>query len=293
MRFPLSWEMNMKNIYIIGVGLIGGSFALDIKNQNSEVTIYGIDKNTEHLDEALELNVIDKKAELKEIANADLVIIAIPVNATVTIISEVLDLVSDAALVIDVGSTKEDICLKIKDHSKRRNFLAVHPISGTEFSGPKAAIHGLYQNKTNIICEVEKTAFKLQEKALKLFSDLGMRIRYMNPKAHDKHIAYVSHLSHISSFMLGKTVIEKEKNERDIFDMAGSGFESTVRLAKSSPEMWTPIFKQNKTNVIEILEEYIQNLIQFKELMKADNFEEIHNEMKNVNHIKDILKGIN
>ncbi len=282
----------MKNIYIIGVGLIGGSFALDIKKQNPEATIYGIDKSDTHLEEALELNVIDKKAALKDIANADLVIIAIPVDATVSIISEVLDLVSDTALVIDVGSTKEDICLAIENHPKRRNFLAVHPISGTEFSGPKAAIHGLYQNKTNIICEVEKTAFKLQEKALKLFSDLGMRIRYMNPKAHDKHIAYVSHLSHISSFMLGKTVIEKEKNERDIFDMAGSGFESTVRLAKSSPEMWTPIFKQNKTNVIETLEEYIQNLTQFKELMKADNFEEIYNEMKNANHIKYILKGI-
>jgi prephenate dehydrogenase len=170
--------------------------------------------------------------------------------------------------------------------------LAVHPISGTEFSGPKAAIHGLYQNKTNIICEVEKTAFKLQEKALKLFIDLGMRIRYMNPKAHDKHIAYVSHLSHISSFMLGKTVIEKEKNERDIFDMAGSGFASTVRLAKSSPEMWTPIFKDNKNNVIEILEEYITNLIHFKDMMKQDDFDTIFNEMKNTNHIKEILKGI-
>jgi len=282
----------MKNIYIIGVGLIGGSFALDIKKQNSEATIYGIDKSDTHLEDALELNVINKKAKLQDIANADLVIIAIPVDSTVTIISEVLDLVSDTTLVIDVGSTKEDICLAIENHSKRRNFLAVHPISGTEFSGPKAAIHGLYQNKTIIICEVEKTAFKLQEKALKLFSDLGMRIRYMNPKAHDKHIAYVSHLSHISSFMLGKTVIEKEKNERDIFDMAGSGFESTVRLAKSSPDMWTPIFKQNKTNVIETLEEYIQNLIRFKELMKDDNFEEIYNEMKNANHIKDILKGI-
>ncbi len=164
------------------------------------------------------------------------------------------------ALVIEVGSTKQIFCRTIADHPKRRNFLATHPIAGTEHSGPKAAIHGLFKNKTNIICEVEKTAFKLQEKALKLFSELGMRIRYMNPEAHDKHIAYVSHLSHISSFMLGKTVIEKEKNERDIFDMAGSGFESTVRLAKSSPEMWTPIFRQNKENVIETLDEYIANL---------------------------------
>ena len=150
----------------------------------------------------------------------------------------------------------------------------------------------MFKNKTNIICEVEKTAFKLQEKALKLFESIGMRIRYMNPESHDKHIAYVSHLSHISSFMLGKTVIEKERNERDIFDMAGSGFASTVRLAKSSPEMWTPIFKQNKDNVIETLEEYIINLTHFKDMMKQNDFEAIYNEMKNTNHIKDILKGI-
>ena len=193
---------------------------------------------------------------------------------------------------IDVGSTKKPVCEAVEHHSRRRNFLATHPIAGTEFSGPKAAINDLYKHKTNIICEVEKTTFKLQEKALQLFSDLGMRIRYMNPEAHDKHIAYVSHLSHISSFMLGKTVIEKEKNERDIFDMAGSGFASTVRLAKSSPDMWTPIFKQNKTNVIETLEEYIINLTHFKDMMKSDDFETIYNEMKNTNHIKDILEGI-
>ena len=143
-----------------------------------------------------------------------------------------------------------------------------------------------------IICEVEKTAFKLQEKALAIFQDIGMRIRYMNPEAHDKHIAYVSHLSHISSFMLGKTVIEKEKNERDIFDMAGSGFESTVRLAKSSPDMWTPIFEQNKDNVVETLEEYIQNLTRFKQLILDNDFENVHQEMSNTNRIKQILKGI-
>jgi prephenate dehydrogenase len=148
----------------------------------------------------------------------------------------------------------------------------------------------LFQGKTNIICEVEKTAYKQQELALDLFQKLGMRIRYMDPKSHDKHIAYVSHLSHISSFMLGKTVIEKEKNERDIFDMAGSGFESTVRLAKSSPAMWTPIFKQNKDNIIETLDEYILNLTQFKELLQSDNYDEVFNEMQNTNRIKEILK---
>jgi prephenate dehydrogenase len=214
------------------------------------------------------------------------------VHASIKIIDEVLHTVNDDALVIDAGSTKEQICKSIEAHPKRRNFLAAHPIAGTEFSGPSAAISRLFEGKTNIICEVEKTAFSLQEKALELFKNLGMRIRYMDPKSHDKHIAYVSHLSHISSFMLGKTVIEKEKNERDIFDLAGSGFASTVRLAKSSPAMWAPIFEQNKTNVIETLDEYISNLQEFKNLMLQDNFEGIYKEMENTNYIKKILKGL-
>ncbi|GAA4297892.1 prephenate dehydrogenase [Aestuariibaculum suncheonense] len=283
----------MNNIYVIGVGLIGGSLAIDIKKNNPEVVIHGIGRNDNTLDEALALKLIDKKATLEDLGQADLVIVSIPVDATVKILPTVLDNISDNGLVVDVGSTKLDICKVVENHPKRRNFLAMHPIAGTEYSGPSAAIEGLFVGKTNIVCEVEKTTFKLQEKALKLFTDIGMRIRYMNPEAHDKHIAYVSHLSHISSFMLGKTVIEKEKNERDIFDMAGSGFASTVRLAKSSPEMWTPIFKQNKDNVIETLEEYINNLTHFKDLMKGDDFEAIFNEMKQTNHIKDILNGIN
>lgn len=283
----------MKKIYIIGVGLIGGSLALDIKKLNPNAVIFGIDKKETHLDEAIALNVIDKKAKLEDVKDADLVVVSIPVNAAVRELPKILDFVSDNAVVFDVGSTKTAICDVVREHPKRRNFLAAHPIAGTEFSGPSAAIQGLYKGKTNIICEVEETAFKLQERALKLFSEIGMRIRYMKPKAHDKHIAYVSHLSHISAFMLGKTVIQKEKNERDIFDMAGSGFESTVRLAKSSPEMWTPIFQQNKKNVVKTLDEYIANLKHFKALIEDDNFESVNQEMHDTNRIKKILKGIN
>jgi prephenate dehydrogenase len=282
----------MKHIYAIGVGLIGGSLAKDIKKHNPEVVIHGISRKDTTLNTALELGLIDRKATLDDIVNADLVIVSIPVDATVKLLPTILDKISDKGLVVDAGSTKEAICKAVENHPKRRNFLAMHPIAGTEHSGPTAAVEGLFIGKTNIVCEVEKTTFKLQEKALKLFADIGMRMRYMNPVEHDRHIAYVSHLSHISAFMLGKTVIDKERNERDIFDMAGSGFASTVRLAKSSPEMWTPIFEQNKTNVIETLEEYINNLNHFKELMKDDNFEAIFNEMKNTNHIKDILNGI-
>lgn len=277
-------------IYVIGIGLIGGSMALDLKSHWKEATFFGIDTNENHLNEALELGIIQEKANYDDLQNADVVIVSVPVDVGLVILPEILDKINENTLVIDAGSTKFPICEVVANHERRRNFLATHPIAGTEFSGPKAAIKELFQGKTNIICEVEKTAYKQQEMALDLFQKLGMRIRYMDAKSHDKHIAYVSHLSHISSFMLGKTVIEKEKNERDIFDMAGSGFESTVRLAKSSPAMWTPIFKQNKDNIIETLDEYILNLTQFKELLQNDKYDEVFNEMQNTNRIKEILK---
>ncbi|MBO0331531.1 prephenate dehydrogenase [[Muricauda] lutisoli] len=279
-------------VVIIGVGLIGGSFAKDVKKLHPEAEIVGVDKSDAHLEEALQLQIIDKKGDYGVLATADMVYVGIPVNVLVTELPTILDAVGEETVVMDAGSTKRLICEQVADHPNRRNFMACHPIAGTEFSGPTAALEGLYSGKTMIICEVEKTAFKLQEKALAIFQDIGMRIRYMNPEAHDKHIAYVSHLSHISSFMLGKTVIEKEKNERDIFDMAGSGFESTVRLAKSSPDMWAPIFEQNKDNVVETLEEYIQNLTTFKQLILDNDFENVHQEMSNTNKIKQILKGI-
>ena len=277
---------------IVGIGLIGGSMAMDLRRKYPAVSIYGVDANATHLEEAIRLGLIDGIADSKEFSEADIVVVSIPVDAIVKELPKLLDAIGDDSLVIDAGSTKSEICNIVEDHPKRRNFLACHPIAGTEFSGPSAAVSELFAGKTNIICEVEKTAFKLQERALSVFSSLGMRIRYMNPEAHDRHIAYVSHLSHISSFMLGKTVIEKEKNERDIFDMAGSGFESTVRLAKSSPAMWTPIFEQNKENVVETLDEYIQNLEDFKQKLIDDNYEGIYQEMDNTNKIKSILKGI-
>lgn len=279
-------------VFVIGIGLIGGSMVLDIKAHYPEATIYGIDTNDKHLQQALELGVIDKAATMDDLAIADFVIVSVPVNVALGLLPKVLDLINDNAIVLEVGSTKNPICEVVATHSRRRNFIATHPIAGTEFSGPSAALRDLFKGKTNIICEVEKTAFKLQEKALEVFKALGMRIRYMDPKSHDKHIAYVSHLSHISSFMLGKTVIDKEKDEQDIFDMAGSGFESTVRLAKSSPAMWTPIFEQNKAQVLESLEEYISNLAKFKDLLVQDNYQSIYDEMASVNKIKEILNGI-
>jgi len=279
-------------VFVIGIGLIGGSMVLDIKALYPGATIYGIDNNEKHLQQALELGVIDVAATMEDLSEADFVIVSVPVNVAIGLLPKVLDLVGDNAIVFEVGSTKNPICQAIANHPKRRNFIATHPIAGTEFSGPSAALRDLFRGKTNIICEVEKTAFKLQEKALEVFNKMGMRIRYMDPKSHDKHIAYVSHLSHISSFMLGKTVINKEKDEQDIFDMAGSGFESTVRLAKSSPAMWTPIFEQNKAQVLESLEEYISNLTQFRDLLMQDDYNAIYEEMASVNKIREILNGI-
>lgn len=280
-------------VVVIGIGLIGGSMVLDIKALHPDATILGIDANENHLQEAIDLGVVEKAGSTEDLADADFVIVSVPVDIALVVLPQVLDAVGENTIVFEVGSTKLPICEAVANHPKRRNYIATHPIAGTEFSGPSAAIKGLFQEKTNIICEVEKTTFKLQEKALQLFTALGMRIRYMDPEAHDKHIAYVSHLSHISSFMLGKTVIDKETEEQDIFDMAGSGFESTVRLAKSSPAMWTPIFKQNKKQVVNTLDEYISNLSKFRELLENDDFDAIYQEMQSVNRIKEILNGIN
>ena len=279
-------------VAVVGLGLIGGSLVLDIKSAYPNSIIYGLDINDFHINKALELGIISEEATYSDLSKMDVVILAIPVNYSVTELPKILDEVNETALVLDVGSTKQPVCKSVEDHSKRRQFLATHPIAGTEFSGPESAILNLFKDKTNIICEVEKTAPQIQRLAMQIFEAIGMRISYMNPESHDKHIAYVSHLSHISSFMLGKTVLAKEKNERDIFDMAGSGFASTVRLAKSSPKMWTPIFEQNKGNVIETLEEYILNLTQFKDLLQKDDFKSIHKEMEDTNYIKSVLKGI-
>jgi prephenate dehydrogenase len=277
-------------IYIVGLGLIGGSMALDIQRLYENAVIVGIDSNENHLNEALSFGLIHQKGEFDDGFDGDFVILAVPVDVALVLLPKILDIISENTIVIDVGSTKKPICDAVENHPNRGSFLATHPIAGTEFSGPKAAIENLFEDRVNIICEIEKTSHKKQEKALELFRNLKMRIRYMEPKSHDKHIAYVSHLSHISSFMLGKTVIEKEKDEKDIFDMAGSGFESTVRLAKSSPSMWTPIFKQNKKQIIKSLEEYIANLSSFKSFLESDDYEAIFNEMKNTNRIKEILK---
>ena len=282
-----------KKIYVIGVGLIGGSFSIDIRKLFPKSTIIGIDKSEIHLQKAIELKLIDETSKLSKINNPDIIVISVPVKSIINILPIVLKSVNNNSLVIDFGSTKKSICQIVKDHPNRQNFLATHPIAGTEFSGPAAAHEGLFEGKNIIICDKDKTDKSILELGLKIFNLMKMKIGYMDSDSHDKHIAYVSHLSHISSFMLGKTVMDEEKNEKNIFDMAGSGFESTVRLAKSSPEMWTDIFEDNKKNIIKSLDDYIENLAHINSLIKKDRFDEVESQLKSTNYIKTILKGIN
>ena len=282
-----------RKIYIIGVGLIGGSFALEIKKIFPDSNIIGIDNSKENLDQAINLGIIDSIGSTDDITNPFMILLAIPVKSIINILPNILDKSTQDTIVIDFGSTKNSICKSVMNHKNRSNFVAAHPIAGTEFSGPNAAHYGLFDNKNIIICEHEKSNDNIINTALEIFSKMKMIVSYMDSISHDKHIAYVSHLSHLSSFMLGKTVMDEEESEKNIFDMAGSGFESTVRLAKSSPKMWTDIFDDNKANVLKSLSDYINNLELIKDLIESNKFEELESQLKKTNYIKKILKGIN
>ena len=279
----------MKKAVIIGLGLIGGSFALELKKR-LQYTVVGIDKNPQHLQEALALGIISEAIDYPQIADADLVLVAVPVNRIAQIVHEVLDHVGENTLVMDVGSVKESICKEVAQHARRSQFVAAHPMAGTEYSGPQAALYDLFDGKVMALCEVEKSNWKLLDRALDISKALNMRVKMMSPTDHDLHTAYVSHLSHVSSFMLGKTVLEIEKDEAQIFDLASTGFASTVRLAKSHPQMWTPIFLENKTNVLKALTEYIKNLENFKHLLETDQADAITQNIKEANYIRKILK---
>ena len=280
------------NIGVIGLGLIGSSLALKADEVYNDIYICGEDINESNLNYAIENRIIKNKIQEKDYSELDILFLAIPVDEILNVLDKILDKVGENTLVVDLGSTKSPICDLVSSNQNRSNFLAAHPIAGTEFSGHMSADSSLFDNKTIILCETEKTENRLLSSAKEFFLSIGMNIKEMKPDEHDKHIAYVSHLSHITSFMLGKTVMDKEKDEGTIYDMAGSGFESTVRLGKSSPSMWAPIFYQNKTNIIDALDEYLKNIKNFKHLIETDNLSEMSKEMKEINGIKNILKGI-
>ena len=278
---------------IVGLGLIGGSIGLKLKDLYDNIIIYGYDIDDDSVTYCLKNKIIDVKFDEEFISELDFLFLAIPVESIKKQLSDYLNKTSNKTLIIDLGSTKFQICNSVESNQNRKNYLAAHPIAGTEFSGPNSAKKDLFNDKVMILCDTEKTDPNLLLDAKKIIKSLGMSIKTMNSKEHDKHIAYVSHLSHISSFMLGKTVMDKEDDEHAIYNMAGSGFESTVRLAKSSPEMWSSIFVENKKNIIESLDEYISNINNFKKLIELSDQKTLNDEMRRINGIKKILKGIN
>jgi prephenate dehydrogenase len=275
---------------IVGVGLIGGSFALGLRHAGIATELIGVDKNPEHAAEALALGLVDKiLPEADALALADIIILAIPVNALNNFVPDALNKIKEGAVIIDTGSTKSSICKTVANHPKRAQFVAAHPIAGTENSGPAAAFDGLFKSKTNIICESERSSAHSMDIAMRVFNALEMKNIFMEAEEHDRHVAYVSHLSHVSSFLLGQTVLDIEKDEKNIFALAGSGFDSTVRLAKSSPDMWAPIFEQNVEYLSQALLEYIMHLQRFHyHLLKRDS-KELHRIMSKANEIRRVL----
>lgn len=278
-------------ISIIGVGLIGGSMALKLREKNIASFIYGIDNNTQHISDALELKIIDAGVDLEHgIKNSDLIILAIPVDAARKLLPSVLDLVTDQQTVMDAGSTKAGIVHAVKDHPKRSRFVAFHPMWGTENNGPKSAIAESFSGKAGVICNKEESAEDALNIVEQVVNALDMHMIYMNAQDHDVHTAYISHISHITSYALANTVLEKEREEETIFQLASSGFSSTVRLAKSHPEMWVPIFKQNKENVLDVLNEHISQLRKFKSALEKENYEYLEELITNANRIRGILR---
>jgi prephenate dehydrogenase len=279
------------NVTIIGLGLIGGSMAIDLRKTEFATKIIGVDNNSKHLEKALELGLIDIGASLEEgVRNSDVVIVAIPVDKIAFLMPTILDLIDPSTSVTDVGSTKKLICHAVETHPRRGNFIPAHPMAGTENSGPESAESGLFDNKICIICDHER--IRPQHLALieKMYHEIGMDIAYMTSDEQDHSTAHVSHLPHATSFALANAVLDA--NDRTIiFDLASGGFQSTVRLAKSSPEMWGPIFRQNSHYVIESLNLYIRHLEEFKESIEKNDNDKLMGLMKNANKIREILNG--
>ncbi len=277
-------------ITFIGIGLIGGSMAISLKENGFADTIIGVDLKEENTDKALRRKIIDEAHILEEaIPKSDIIVLATPVDAMIKILPNLLDII-DNQIVIDVGSTKVNLLETVKNHPKRRRFVATHPMAGTEFSGPEAAIPNLFDGKITVFCDVADSDEDAVRQAKALYESMNMHIGYLDARAHDVHTAYVSHISHLTSFALALTVLEKEKDEEQIFELASGGFGSTVRLAKSSPDMWTPIFRQNRDNVLDVLDEHINTLARFRTLLIKNDFDKIYQLIEEANIIKKILK---
>lgn len=277
-------------VTIVGIGLIGGSLALAMKEKSLAQKVIGVEANEEHQQKALELGLVDEIMELNEaLEESDLIVLATPVNAVVKLLPQILNKISDKQIVMDVGSTKDGIMEAVKGHANRGRFVATHPMWGTEHSGPEAAMKGAFTDKATVICDKEKTDADAVAIAENIYQQLGMHVVYMNGEEHDVHVAYVSHISHITSFALANTVLEKEREEDAIFELASAGFESTVRLAKSNPHTWASIFMQNRENVLDVLNEHISQLRKFKACLEKENYKYLEELMVNANKIKKVL----
>lgn len=278
------------NTCIIGLGLIGGSMAMALRKKGFSENIIGVDSDASHCTKALELKLVDQVMSLEEaVSICKLVVVAIPVDATAKVLPEILDMIN-LQVVMDVGSAKWEIGNSVEAHPGRGRFVASHPMWGTEFSGPSAAMDGAFIHKAAVICDKEKSHPDAVALVEQVYTLLGMHIVFMSASAHDIHAAYISHVSHITSFALANTVLEKEKEDNTIFELASGGFESTVRLAKSNPSMWLPIFKQNKDNVLDVLNEHISQLKKFKSCLEKENYDYLQQLMTHANTIKRILK---
>jgi prephenate dehydrogenase len=276
---------------IVGVGLISGSFALMLKQKGFVKHVIGVSRTQASIDKAKALGIIDESLPLEEaVAKSDLVYVAIPVDSTIPMMKKVMDLAGDKQIVVDAGSTKDALCAALRNHPVRKRFVASHPMWGTENSGPEAAVTDAFEGRACVICEKELSDDGAVSIVENIYKALGMRITYMDPQHHDMHAAYVSHISHITSFALANTVLEKEKEENAIFELAGGGFESTVRLAKSNADMWVPIFAQNKENVLDVLNEHITQLRKFKACFEKENWDYLRELIEHANGIKRILK---
>ena len=278
-----------KNFAIVGVGLIGGSLALKCRKNGLANKIVGVDNNREHGLKAMELGLVDEMMTLDEAIHvSDVIVLAVPVGVLSALLPYVLDRVTNQ-VVIDMGSTKSQLANLVKDHPNRGRFVASHPMWGTEYSGPEAAVETAFEDKAVIVCDTNESDPDALEIANEIFNSLKMRIIEMGSNDHDLHAAYVSHISHITSFALANTVLEKEKEDDAIFEMASAGFESTVRLAKSNPDMWTPILMQNRENILDVLNEHITQLRKFKSCLEKENWEYLNELMSKANQIRRII----
>jgi prephenate dehydrogenase len=279
------------NVTIIGVGLISGSISLALKERGMVKNVIGVSRTEASIKKALALGLIDEALPLEEaVKKADLIYVAIPVDATLPVMNKVMDLITEKQIVADAGSTKHALCSALAMHPMRKRFVATHPMWGTEYSGPEAAVRDAFIGRTCVICEKEKSDPAAAATVEQMYKQIGMHLIYMDADSHDMHAAYVSHISHITSFALANTVLEKEKEEDAIFELAGGGFESTVRLAKSNPDMWVPVFMQNRENVLDVLNEHISQLRKFKACLEKENTEYLRELIENANKIRRILK---